>query len=76
MRDQVAGLLTKEMDRKEFMRFIGVGAILVLGGGVIMNALSSLNSGTSLKGVKSVGAASPSSSYGYGSSPYGGVRQQ
>ena len=72
MKDQFAALLEKEMDRKEFMRFIGVGAMLLLGGGVIMNTLGNLNLGSGVTGKKSKSAGT---GYGYGSSAYGGTRR-
>lgn len=76
MKDQAAALLGKEMDRKEFLRFIGLGTMLLFGGGIIINALGNLSSAsksTLNKGAKSMGAAN--TSYGYGSSVYGGVRR-
>lgn len=65
MKDQLATLLSKEMDRKEFIRFVGVGAMLLVGGGAIMTALSHLS------GTKS---SAQRTGYGYGSSAYGGRR--
>ncbi|HEU0266368.1 MAG TPA: hypothetical protein VFQ70_01965 [Candidatus Saccharimonadaceae bacterium] len=64
MKDQLASLLGKEMDRKEFLRVIGVGAMLLVGGSAILSALSHLT-GTK-PGVQSNG--------GYGASAYGGQR--
>ena len=64
MKDQLASLLSKEMDRKEFIRVIGVGAMLLVGGGAIMTALGHLSGAK--PGVKGAG---------YGSSAYGGDRR-
>lgn len=65
MKDQLASLISKEMDRKEFIRVIGVGALLLVGGGAIMTALSHLTGAK--PGMQQVGD-------GYGSSAYGGRR--
>jgi hypothetical protein len=54
-------VLEKEMDRKDFIKYVGVGAMLLLGGNMIIGALTGLNKAQSSK--KSVG---------YGSSTYGG----
>jgi len=60
---QISDLLEKPMDRKDFLRHMGVGALMLLGGNLIYQAVvgtskSRLNSGR----------------VGYGSSAYGGNR--
>jgi hypothetical protein len=59
MKDQLTSLLEQEMDRGQFLRYVAVGAMMLLGGNAIMQALSNMN------GKKS-------STAGYGSSSYGG----
>lgn len=59
MKKQLAVLLDQEMDRGEFLRYAGVGIMMLLGGNAIMQAISSFG------GEKR-------SSHGYGSSAYGG----
>lgn len=54
-------LTTKEMDRKEFLQNAGVGALLLVGGGMIARALG-----------LSLADTGRSQSAGYGSSVYGG----
>lgn len=56
-------LLEKEMDRKEFLKLIGMGLVAVTGITSLLKTFSALNSDSS---------SSTSSSFGYGSSPYGG----
>jgi hypothetical protein len=60
-------LLQKEMDRKDFLRHIGVAAAIVIGIPALLKALSQLQSGSATKSV---------SSFGYGSSPYGGNKSK
>ncbi|MGB4761747.1 MAG: hypothetical protein WBP12_00120 [Candidatus Saccharimonas sp.] len=54
-------VLEQEMDRKEFIKYVGVGAMLMLGGNMIIGALTGLNKAQTRK-----------SSVGYGNSSYGG----
>lgn len=56
-------VLEQEMDRKDFLKYIGVGAMLLLGGNMIIGALTGLNKAQSSKKTKAMG---------YGSSSYGG----
>jgi len=60
---QISDLLEKPMDRKDFLRHMGVGALMLLGGNLIYQAVV----GTS-KSRLSNGRV------GYGSSAYGGNR--
>lgn len=57
-------ILEQEMDRKEFLKNVGIGLMLLLGGNMIIGAISSLNR---MNGHEKV----QSNSYGYGSSRYG-----
>lgn len=67
----VQDLLNKSMDRKEFLRYVGVGSLLLMGGGMILNSLGGVN-----KLVNKGSAAKPrvAAEYGYGASVYGGGR--
>ena len=51
------------MDRKEFMKYMGAASVMVMGGGVIMNSLLSLDRAEK---------KSPSTKAGYGASVYSG----
>ena len=60
-------LLEQEMDRKDFLKSVGVGLALVLGGGMIMNAVAGINKQSTAAQSQDV----KRSSYGYGMSGYG-----
>ena len=55
-------LLSQEMSRRDFLKHLSIGALLILGGNTIVQAL--LESNTALRSQKN--------SLGYGSSAYGG----
>lgn len=63
IKTQIAELLQKEMDRKDFLRHIGVAAAVIVGVPTLLNALARVQSG-SLQGK--------SQTAGYGSMAYGG----
>lgn len=63
IKTQVAELLQKEMDRKDFLRHVGVAAAVVVGVPTLLNALTRMQSG-SIHGKPQA--------TGYGSMPYGG----
>lgn len=56
-------ILSQEMDRAEFLKHVGVGAVLLLGGGMIARAL-----GIELGAPKQ-------QAVGYGASTYGGGKK-
>lgn len=64
MKTQLAEILNQEMDRKSFLRYVGIASVLLLGGGAIINAL----------GAMKPKVTSRQSSLGYGGSVYGGQR--
>lgn len=64
MKAQMAHLLEQEMDRKDFLKYIGLSAMMMLGGGAILQAINNMGS---RKG-------STDGKFGYGSSSYGGSR--
>ena len=57
-------ILEKEMNRKDFLKYVGVSAMLLLGGNMIIGALSGLS--------KPQKTATDKNSLGYGNSNYGG----
>lgn len=59
---QISDLLEKPMDRKDFLRHMGVGALMLLGGNMIYQAVVGVSKNRS-------------SRVGYGSSAYGGNRR-
>lgn len=61
IKTQVAELLQKEMDRKEFLRHVGIATAVIAGLPTLLSALSRLQGGS----VRHQTA-------GYGSSSYGG----
>lgn len=62
MLQKFSEITTKEMNRKEFLQNAGIGALVLVGGGLVFKAL----------GVP-VGK-SKNQSAGYGSSAYGGTK--
>lgn len=63
---QITHLLNKQMDRRDFLRHLAVGALMVVGGGVIAKSLG-------LPEKLGFGQEQPSTmTFGYGSSAYGG----
>lgn len=65
---QLATLLSKEMDRKDFLKHLAAAGFMVAGGGVLLQSVGGLNKlaeGTQASESK-VGAQ------GYGASIYGG----
>lgn len=62
IKQQLNTLLEKEMDRKDFLKHIGVASIALIGLPTIIKSISSVGT-----------TPQPSKSQGYGSSAYGGV---
>lgn len=58
-------VLEKEMDRKDFLKHVGVGAVLLLGGNLILGALNGLDFAHKKQ-------SSLQSGQGYGGMRYGG----
>ena len=75
MKKYVDNIMSREMDRSEFLRFSGVGLLMFLGGNTIIQTLGSMSGNKVAKTQGSASSASSASSaYGYGSSPYGGLK--
>lgn len=70
----VQQLLAKPMNRKDFLKHLGVGSLLFLGGGMIISSLGGVDK---LLGLGQGGQPSSNSpiNSGYGSSVYGGKPQ-
>jgi hypothetical protein len=70
IKQQLASLAAKEMDRKEFLQHAGIGALLLMGGGAIARSLSLSANGQA--GGYSGSRNTVGQTAGYGSSVYGG----
>lgn len=73
MKQQFTTLLNKEMDRKDFLKYMAAAGVMAMGGGVILQSLGGLDKlglGAG-KQAQSVPQAQ-SMAYGYGGSVYGG----
>lgn len=68
IKQRLAKLLDKEMDRRSFLIHAAAGAVAVVGASTVAKTLSS-NSGSSLK--KKIGQSQSSQAFGYGGAPYG-----
>ncbi len=67
IKQQLNQLLDKEVDRKDFLKHVGVAIIAVAGVSTLMSNLTSLQGSSSTKGVNS----GTKSTHGYGLSAYG-----
>lgn len=61
---QVGQLLQKEMDRKDFLRHVGVAAAVIAGVPTLISAINRLQAGPAAQGG--------GHAFGYGASAYGG----
>ncbi len=66
----ITNILSKEMDRKEFLQHVAAMGLFVSGAGVLLNSLGAF--GKLQNGQASQLAQSDNTSYGYGASSYGG----
>jgi hypothetical protein len=69
IKEQLNTLLTKKMDRRDFLKHVGVGLVAVSGVSAIVKTLGSVS--TTTTPAKSAGTTMR----GYGSSTYGGRGQ-
>ena len=67
MKQDLSTLLSTEMDRKDFLKYVAAASAMAMGGGLLLQSLGSLNQ---LKQSRLQSDAS--SAVGYGSSIYGG----
>lgn len=72
MRKQIDELLAKKMDRREFLKHLGVGTLALFGFGAALKLL-----GITQGGIQSTTSSSSAKndSLAYGASVYGGKRQ-
>jgi hypothetical protein len=61
--DRLAELFDKPMDRKDFLRQVGIGGMLLLGSNLI------------IKTIFGLGRDTKQASHGYGASAYGGLKR-
>ena len=61
MKNQFSELLSQEMDRGQFLRYMAVGIMMMAGGNAIMQALTAMGNHRTTQ-----------RSHGYGATPYGG----
>ncbi len=67
IKQQLATLLSKEMNRKDFLKYAAAAGFMVVGAGAIVNSIAGLDKADQKKKVSQTNA-----SLGYGSSAYGG----
>lgn len=73
MKQQFTTLLNKEMDRKDFLKYMAAAGVMAMGGGVILQSLGGLDKfGLGAGEQAQSGAQNQSIAYGYGGSVYGG----
>jgi hypothetical protein len=71
IKQQLSTLLSKEMDRKDFLKYVAAAGVMAVGGGVVLQSIGGLNKLGA--GSASNQTAANSSARGYGASAYGGV---
>ncbi len=65
MKHHVATLLDKEMDRKDFLKYMAVAGFMMFGGGAVLRTLGDFSA------VPSQRASKKTTAYGFGSGRYG-----
>ena len=68
MKNELNTLLQKEMDRKDFLKHVGIGFAVITGAATLVKTLNNFGRSTEAGSDATSGA----SSYGYGASAYGG----
>ncbi len=64
MKDEFHNLLAKEMDRRDFLKHVGVGVVALTGAAAFLKTLNGVTSGSLGSGTRRTS--------GYGASAYGG----
>lgn len=72
MKKQIETLLSKKMDRKDFLKYAATAGLMTVGGGVILKSITGLNTVLSPTAQSHQQVASVNSMVGYGTSVYGG----
>lgn len=67
LKENINELLAKEMDRKDFLKHVGIAIVALTGVAGVINALSGQH--------RFNGVAKTGTSHGYGSMPYGGGKE-
>ena len=67
IKDQVAVLLNKKMDRKDFLKYVAAAGFMAVGAGAIVNSIAGLDKAGQKKKLGQANA-----NLGYGTSAYGG----
>lgn len=75
MQSPLNSLLQKEMDRKDFLKHVAVGAVALTGASTIIKGLAPVFEGnqSNQQVGQSTETRQDTNSYGYGTSVYGGV---
>lgn len=72
MKQHLNTLLSKEMDRKDFLKYMAAAGVMAMGGGVILQSLGGLEKLGLASGNSQQQVNAATSARGYGSSVYGG----
>ena len=67
IKDQVAVLLSKKMDRRDFLKYAAAAGLTAVGAGAIVNSIAGLDKAGQKKKLGQANAG-----LGYGASAYGG----
>ncbi len=73
MKDQIAKLLNKKMNRKDFLKYTAATGLMAVGGGVLLKSAGHLDKLTNGSSSQQVASNAPA---GYGASTYGGKLAQ
>lgn len=68
MKEDFASLLQKEMDRKDFLKHVGIGFAVITGAATMLKTLNGFSTSSQSK----VSSSSAGYGHGYGASSYGG----
>ena len=69
MKDDITSLLQKEMDRKDFLKHVGIGFAVITGAATMLKTLNGFGTSSQRK------AGGAGAGYGYGTSAYGGNKR-
>lgn len=69
MNKQIDSLLNKKMDRKDFLKHVGLGALLVTGAGALLKATGLVD------GQAKQASSKPKADVSYGAMAYGGRKR-
>lgn len=72
MNKQINELLNRKMDRRDFLKHLGVGTLALFGLGSAMKAITSFSPGQQSQAQNAPSNANQS--FAYGGGPYGGRR--